>query len=251
MKWFSALQNMTNAFFLGYPQEFKNICLIYPPKVKEVACCKDFNFYIRLLTLSQEELEDEYTRANLDLKDLPTPFEYVLINAFNSLEFRKKFEEAFLFFTREKIIFLFEKKMIAIGDLKELKSVEKMRLLTEEDYFDFQNMIREAIGSKSIRPPDPNEDPRIKRIKAKARMRDYIKAKSGKGLTFISTLASISCMGMGLNPLNLGELSYAAIPVLIGTYQQKEKYELDVESLLAGADSKKVHPVYWIKNLDD
>ena len=100
---------MTNAFFLGYPQEFKNICLIYPPKVKEVACCKDFNFYIRLLTLSQEELEDEYTRANLDLKDLPTPFEYVLINAFNSLEFRKKFEEAFLFFTREKIIFLFEK----------------------------------------------------------------------------------------------------------------------------------------------
>jgi hypothetical protein len=34
------------------------------------------------------------------------------------------------------------------------------------------------------------------------------------------------------------------------TYQGKEKYQLDVDSLLAGADSKKIKPEYWIRNLD-
>jgi hypothetical protein len=34
-------------------------------------------------------------------------------------------------------------------------------------------------------------------------------------------------------------------------YQEKEKYQLDIESLLAGADSKKVKPKYWIANFED
>ena len=242
---------MTNNFFLGYPAEFKNICWIYPPKVKDVACTKEYSAYVRMLMISQEEIEDEYVRAGIETNDLPNPFEYILSNAYNNIQFRILLEKAFYFFLHERVYFLFDQKAIAIGDLKELKSVEKMKMLKEEDYFDFQNMLRESVGSKPVKPPNPNEDPRVKRIKAKARYRDYIKAKHGKGLTLQSTLASISCMGLGLNPLNIGELSYAAVPVLLATYQNKEKYELDVDSLLAGADSKKVHPVYWIRNLDE
>jgi len=242
---------MINNFFLGYPAEFKDICWIYPPKVKDVACTKDYGAYVHMLMISQEEIEDEYVRAGIEINDLPNPFEYILSNAYNNIQFRILLEKAFYFFLHERVIFLFEKKMIAIGDLAQLKSVEKMKMLKEEDYFEFQNMLREAVGSKPIEPPNPNEDPRVKRIKAKARYRDYIKAKHGKGLTLQATLASISCMGLGLNPLNIGELSYAAVPVLLATYQNKEKYELDVDSLLAGADSKKVHPVYWIRNLDE
>jgi len=88
-------------------------------------------------------------------------------------------------------------------------------------------------------------------MKAKARYRDRVKAKKGLGLNLLSTISSICCMGYGLNPLNIGELSYAAIPILLATYQEKEKYDIDIRSLLAGADSKKVKPKYWIRNLDD
>lgn len=107
------------------------------------------------------------------------------------------------------------------------------------------------MGEKEIEPPDPDEDPRVKRIKAKARYRDKIKAKKGMGLKLNSTLISICCMGLGLNPLNIGEISYASIPALVRHYQEKEKYEIDVQSLLAGADSKKVKPKYWIRNIED
>jgi hypothetical protein len=64
-------------------------------------------------------------------------------------------------------------------------------------------------------------------------------------------LASICCMGIGITPLNIGEMSYVAIESLFNIYQDKEKYNLDIDSLLAGADSKKIKPQYWIRNLQD
>jgi hypothetical protein len=45
-------------------------------------------------------------------------------------------------------------------------------------------------------------------------------------------------------------MSYACVHWLIAMYQQNEEYDIDIRSLLAGADSKKVKPKYWIKNLD-
>lgn len=238
-------------FMLGYPAEFKNLCLVYPPKVKDVVANKNYSVYTRILTFSQEEIEDEYVKANLNLAELLTPFEYILNNAYNNQQFRVLLEQAFMFFIHEPVTFLFEEKEIIIGELKDTSSINKLRIMKEEDYFDFQNMLREACGADMIKPPDPNLDPRIKAIKAKARYRDQLKAKQGKGLNLKTTLSSICCMGFGLNPLNIGELSYSAIPALIATYQEKEKYELDVDSLLAGADSKKVKPKYWIRNLDE
>lgn len=242
---------INTGFLLGYPVDFKHICMVYPPKVKDVVTNQNYNIYSRLLTLSQEEIEDEYVKAQLDLKELLSPFEYILNNAYNSPQFKRLLEQAFFLFTHETIMILFEQKEIIIGDIKEVKSVNELRILKEEDYFEFQNLIREATGGKMISPPNPNEDPRVKAIKAKARYRDYLKAKQGKGLNLKTILSSICCMGLGLNPLNIGELSYAAIPALIATYQEKEKYELDVDSLLAGADAKKVKPKYWIRNLDE
>ena len=242
---------INNGFLIGLPVEFKRLCLVYPPKVKEVLGNQLYNVYIKLLTSSQEEIEDEYVENNLDLKNLLTPFEYLLNLAFNNEKVKEMIESAFLFFVHEPITFLYENKAIMIGEVKDIKSLKEMRLLKEEDFFEFQNLVRESVGHKAVEPPNPNENPRIKAMKAKARYRDKIKAKSGKNLNLESTITSICCMNVGITLLNIGELSYAAIPALMARYQAKEKYDLDISSLLAGADSKKVKPKYWIRNLDD
>jgi hypothetical protein len=57
-------------------------------------------------------------------------------------------------------------------------------------------------------------------------------------------------MGIGITPLNIGEMSYASIQPILRMRQEKEKYELDVKTLLAGGDSKKIKPKYWIRNSD-
>lgn len=237
-------------FLFGYPEEFKNLCMVYPPKVHDTFK-KNFFLYAQILTLSQEEIEDEYVEKELDISNLLTPFEYLLNTAYNDPNLKQYIKDAFYLFIHEEITFLYEQKQIIIGDFKDIESIEDLRILKEEDYFDFQNLVREAIGKKEIEPPNPNEDPRVKAIKAKARYRDKIKAKKNIGLSLKSTLSSICCMGIGITPLNIGELSYAIIPVLMEIYQGKEKYELDTDWLLAGADAKKIKPTYWIRNTDN
>jgi hypothetical protein len=110
--------------------------------------------------------------------------------------------------------------MIIIGDLEEMaqkiNTIDELICIKEEEYFDFQNIIREVCGDKTLEKdelPDPNEDPRIAAIKAKARARDRIKAKqqSKNGMSIQTCLTAICCMGIGITPLNIGEMSYAAI----------------------------------------
>ncbi len=242
-------------FFLGYPASFKEICNVYPPKVKEILSDKQYSLYRKILLLSQEDLEDQFTEMNISLEDMPTPYEHL----FNLIESSEKnsnlVRDSFQFFIHEPVTFLKEQKMIIIGDLMKvlpaLDSMDQLRILKEEDYFDFQNLLRAAVGEKQVEPYNPDEHPKIKYFKAKARLRDKVKANSKDALTLGSTLASICCMNFGLNPLNIGELSQCAISTLIRYYQEKDKYEIDIQSLLAGADSNKIKPKNWIRNIED
>ena len=79
------------------------------------------------------------------------------------------------------------------------------------------------------------------------RLRDKIKAKKD-GIPFSVILVSICCMGLGITPLNIGEISYASVSAIMETYQAKEKYEVDIKSMLAGAKDVKLK--YWIRDLD-
>ena len=244
--------------FLGFPIDFKNICKIYPPTVNDVSGNSDFPIYNALFTITQEDLNDEYLKDERVTK-IPTPFEYLLLNYYQGGEIQQRILDGFKLFIREPVTIVPEINMLLIGksedELDPDKDLENPRLLTEENYFDFQNQIRIVMGSPEIKPPDPEEanlDPRILRYKRKIREGDKIrqKKKNKDGPKFGTLLAAICCMGIGLTPLNIGEISYACVHWLIAMEQQKEAYDIDIRSLLAGADSKKVKPKYWIKNLD-
>jgi len=241
--------------FIREPVNFQNKFLIYPPSIREVlALQQKFNAIRKVLTISQEELEDEFVdKTDLEGNSIkvPTPMEYLFKNSEVNKDFAQVVKDAFMFFIHENVTLLTDRKEILIGEISKIKSLEKVRLLKEENYFDFQNQIRLCLGEKAIEPPRPDEDPRVKRIKAKARLRDRIKAEKGLGISLKTSMVSLCCMGLGITPLNIGELAYGALNVLIKQYQAKEKYETDVASLMAGADSKKVKPKYWIRNLND
>ena len=243
------------SFFLGYPVPFSNICSVYPPKVKDILNTKNYPVYRKLFLSSQEDIEDEYTELKIPLDDVPTPLGYLFVMSESDPRIKDIIIEGFQFFIKEPVTLLADQKMIVVGELKEVlktvKSVEELRIIKEDNYFEFQQLLRRSIGEKEVEPYNPDENPKVKYFKAKARLRDRVKAKSKDALTLGSTLAAICCMDLNLNPLNIGELSQAAISVLIRYYQEKQKYDIDIRSLLAGADSKKVKPKNWIRNIED
>ena len=244
-------------FFIGAPVQFKTGVKIYPPTLNDVITTLNYNNYIRVLTYSQEEIEDIFVKDKKELTNLPTPIEFLLNNCYHNEEYAYICKEAFKFFLKTEVEFLYEKKMILIGRIEEviknLQSITDIITISEDEFFDFQNLIRMACDQKLVEPPNPNEHPKIKAMKAKARYRDKVKAKQNakNGITLFTTMASICCMGIGLTPLNIGEISYVAMQALLSQYQNKEKYQIDIDSLLAGADSKKIKPKYWISNLEE
>ncbi len=241
--------------FLKSPINFKDKCMIYPPTVAEVIN-SDFSLYYSLLTMTEDDILEYLKDSDIDKK--PTPFEFLMANCYINKDYEERVKKAFEFFIHSTVTFLYSSLEIIIGNLNEVilntDNIQNVKIITQKDFFDFQNLIRESVGRKPINPPvapDPNEDPRIRRIKEKARLRDRILEKKGRagGINFESSLVAICCMGIGITPLNIGEMSYASINPIISMMQDKEKYDIDIRSLLAGADSKKIKPVYWIKNI--
>ena len=244
---------------LGFPIDFKDICQVYPPTVNDVVGNKDFGIYQSLFTMTQEELDKAFLQDER-VTQVPTPFQYLLINYYQDENVRQKIHDAFTYFIHEPVTIVPEIEMLLIGksedELDPNIDLENPRLLTAENYFDFQNTIRKSMGMEAEQLPDPedeNLDPRIKRYKMKVKEHDEIikKKRAKKAPTLGTLLTAICCMGIGLNPLNIGEISYACVQWLITMEQQKEEYDIDIRALLAGADSKKVKPKYWIKNIDE
>ena len=244
-------------FFIGAPVQFKPGVNIYPPKVKEVVSNPGYNSFSRVLTYSHEEIEDIYVKEKKDLDSFPTPLEFMLNNCYHNKDYEIVCKDAFKFFLKSEVDFLYDKKIILVGRieevLKNLASIDQLVMIREEEFFDFQNLIRMATNQKTIEPPNPNEHPKIKAMKAKARYRDRVKAKQAakNGMDLFTIMTSICCMGIGISSLNIGEMSYVAMQAILNQYQNKEKYQIDIDSLLAGADSKKIKPKYWIRNLDE
>ena len=244
---------MINSYaFLALPIRKKNYS-VYPPTLNDSLNNPNFAQWEGLFTTSQEELEDSIHEHNPSYDGpIPTPWLFLLGSAYEDKEFENTIREAFRFFLHEEITILYENQVIVLGNLEEeltkANSAEELRIIDEEEFFNLQNTVRTSLGIAPVEKPDPDESPRIKRMKAKARLRDRVKAKKGMGLSLGDSLVSICCMGIGLTPLNIGEISYAALGKIIDRYQKKEAYETDIQSILAGADAKKIHPKYWITN---
>ena len=248
------------SIFIGIPKKFLNITYIYPPTVKDILSEPMYNTGYSILTQTQDDIRDEFKKKGGNPNDAPTPFRYIIALSQIDKKSQEIIQQSFELFCKEPVTILPAENKIIFGDLaeevKRIDSVSKLRILTEENFFLFQNQLRLAMGNKEekpYQPPNPNEDPRVTRIKERARERDRLIAKKGRkgGISFGTSLVAICCMKIGLTPLNIGELSYAAVGPLMSMMQKQEKYHIDIKSLLAGADSKKIKPKYWIEEKEN
>jgi hypothetical protein len=71
--------------FLGFPIQFKDVCQIYPPTVNDVVGNEDFKIYESLFTITQEDLDRAYLQDGDDIQ-VPTPFQYLLMNYYQDEE---------------------------------------------------------------------------------------------------------------------------------------------------------------------
>jgi hypothetical protein len=250
---------MNPAVFIREPLYFKNKIKVFTPKVKDVIGNPRYGSYAAIFTTSQEDIWDMLAEkagqeiTGKPVENAPTPFEFFLSNCYNSPEFMQIAKDAFKFFTEEDVVINPVKKIVIFTtNIDSVENAVDLPIIEEDDYFTFQNIVRAALGENPVAPPDTTLNPKVAMIKAKGRLREKIKKKKGNqsGIKFDTILVALCCMGIGINPLNIGEIPYPAINEIFSMMQAKEKYETDLKVATTGFGNSKVKPKYWIKNSD-
>jgi hypothetical protein len=139
------------AVFIGEPLLFKNRLKIFPPKVREVVTNPLYNTFLHILTISQEDIRDELKNKLQKGEKAPTPLEFLLNNCFHDEGFKTITEKAFEFIVHEPVHFLYENKKLVIGEIYDdlvIEKTEDLTIITEDNFFDFQNAIREVCGER-------------------------------------------------------------------------------------------------------
>ena len=120
---------------LGFPVDFKNICQIYPPKVNDVCGDSDFLICQALFTMTQEELEDAYDKEGIE--QIPTPFQYLMINCYQDEDMKEKVIKELYKLIREPVAIVPEIEMFLIGkyedDIDPDVDLDEPRLITADN----------------------------------------------------------------------------------------------------------------------
>lgn len=249
---------MINKAFLGLPINFHDICTIYPPLIGEVIENSFINLFIKELTTTQTEIDYIFLIQNkndIDIKNIPSPFDLLLSKCFTDKKYETIIKEAFKFFIRNDITFLYDQKKILIGDLEKIitntKNIEDLQMLkyiTEDNFFDFQNHIRIASGLSAEEEFDYTRHKKVREFKAKSYYRDLIKNKQNK-INFSDMLESICCMNIGINPLNIDKITLAAFTRLNKRGKYKDMYNSAVPAAMFGGGLSEL--THWTENLDE
>lgn len=233
--------------FINAPYAFHDICLIYPIQIGTIIRLgKEYDKQIMLLTLSRAFIQRHYKEKKIKIEDnkYPTPLTFLLIQCKYDREFLVELEHSFYTFIKEKVTILPDMGYIVVGD-----PCDK-RFITEENFDEFQNIIRIQNHIPIVEEIPKDESPMAKKFREKREMRDAVKARQ-EGATapkLVELMSALCVYNTGVTPFNIKDLSLYAFRVLLNTAGAQERYDTEMHYIYGGADPKKVKPEYWIKN---
>lgn len=225
----------------GCPYNFRQICDIYPLKIKEILNMgiKKYRNYLGTLLLTETEIKELMEKKiGAEIDEEINPLVYLLQSAEYNDSFFLELQDIFSTFIREEVYFLPKMKAIVIG------SPEKKRMLTPTNFSDFQDILRIQNQKQIAESPPANETAwerkmRLSREKVAA-IKKKQSQKDGNELTFQDQLEIADTFG--IDSLNCTLVSFYA---KLRRAREKEKWEQDLQMLCAGADSSKIKTKYW------
>lgn len=216
-------------------------CFIYPSTLSVIAQLgvETYFKYINLCTITKSDIE-KITKDN-DLE----PFDFIFINCAFKDDFKNEFIEILKFFTREEVLFLKEIESFSIGPF------EESRLLTRENFKEFQNIIYEQnFFDGSVKSNGENESAKLIKEKLEKSRSKIAKIKNNYSEQVeLADLISALSFKSSLNIFEIWNISYYTFNEQFKRMRLLEQYDTGLQSILAGADPKKIKLEDWIKKI--
>jgi len=233
--------------YTGVPSLLPNVCKVQPLSMYEIIemGTNNYNALLGILLLTETDIAKnikEKTKKEPKIEDI-YPLTYLLQSAEKDDMFLLELQLAFSTFIKEEILLLPKINSVLVGP------PQQKRLITNDNFLDFQDILRIQNRKKIKEPPPENESAIARKFRLKAELRDAVKKKqkekNGEERSLVDTLSVAETFGIDFRNKTL-----YAFYELIRRHEAKEKWNQDIQMLCAGADSKKLKTKYWGESLD-
>lgn len=172
------------------------------------------------------------------------PLSFLLENAEANNSFFIELTNAFNTFINEEVLLLPKIHSVVVGDFKDKK------LITDENFFDFQEILMIQNRKEIPKPPPENESAGQRKMRLLAEKREAVKKKQqqkegGKGMELSELLEVATVYGISLDNSIYGFYQ------LIERYRAKEKWDRDTQFIIAGAKPEELNTKYWGESLNE
>lgn len=236
--------------FGGRPYKMGDICTIHQLTLKEAIDTigiSKYQYYIGLFIMDEDDLQELFKKKGVEAP-YTSVWEYLLSSAEYDKDFFIEFKTGLTTFIKEEILISPKTKSIIIG------SPLQRRIFGEEQFKEFQLVLRAFNRLRIPTPPPENETPMQKRFRLKRELREKTKEKQRQksnddDVIEMMDLMSSLCVFFKKLPREIEELTFYQAKELLERAQARQTYHTELDMLMAGADSKKIKPINWFRNL--
>lgn len=236
----------------GDPIEFYGICNIHPftiRDIKDIGGEKQFNKYLSAICLNKEMIK--YNEQDNYFENI-TNLELIYILSMSNVNFKNIYINAMKFILKDNVILT--KSGIFVGNVKEKRFIDVFKYDELTEVIKIQNCLKKQDNEEEYNPGSEKAKQLLEKRKKLREKINRIKNKdnssSSEPLT-LDDLVSILCAnGNGINIFNVWDLSFYAFNDQFNRMKMLEDYQVNVRSLLAGADPDKIELKHWMSKID-
>lgn len=230
----------------GKPISVGNICAVYPLTLSEIVDLgSDYQAYLQWLCIGFDDLisGDEIQEAGFNI------FDVIVANCEMDNEFLDLMTSALQTFLKEKIIFSSISKVFYVGDMSQRRFIDEEVFSQIQDVLVQQNCI---IQQKEERFNPANEGARriaeqIERARSKI---NKTKKNKDDDIDLSDIVSSFCARSRNTNILQVWDFTMYQFNNQFKRVQLGEDYDITIQSLLQGADPKKVKLSHYLTKLD-
>lgn len=235
--------------FACVSSQFKNICTVRPFTVRQYLEMNPITYsnYLGLLLINKKEIKqmiENKLKTKIEDDSEIKPLSFLLENAEANNSFFIELTNAFNTFINEEVLLLPKIHSVVVGDFKDKK------LITDENFFDFQEILMIQNRKEIPKPPPENESAGQRKMRLLAEKREAVKKKQqqkegGKGMALSELLEVATVYGISLDNSIYGFYQ------LIERYRAKEKWDRDTQFIIAGAKPEELNTKYWGESFNE
>lgn len=243
-------------FQKGSPILLDDVCAIYPAKLGEIVDLgyDKFQQYLSVITMVKPPLKEDMDKELREILKKVTDFQYLILMAMMDQKLNSVLKEAFQFFIHDTIIFSLEPAQIVVGP------IEEKHLLTEDNFYDFQRIIRRAFfleveGEEIVINKDDNSEVAALKMKMRENREKLRKAKAKKAqrehsdLKLSDLIGSMTINNCGLNMVNIWDMTYYAFYDQLKRMGWRDQFNINNQAAMAGAKLKKSQLKHWMRSI--